>query len=43
MVKISQIKYVRPDKDEVLARLADFKARFTSARLFPPQQPKFPD
>ena len=32
MVKISQIKYVRPDKDEVLARLADFKARFTSAK-----------
>lgn len=31
MVKISQIKYVRPNKDEVLAKLADFKKRFMSA------------
>ncbi len=32
MVKISEIKYVRPDKDEVLAKLADFKRRFESAQ-----------
>ena len=32
MVKISQIKYVRPNKDEVLAKLADFKSRFDSAK-----------
>lgn len=31
MVKISQIQYVRPNKDEVLAKLADFKKRFMSA------------
>lgn len=28
MVKISQIKYVRPNKDEVLAKLHEFKQRF---------------
>lgn len=32
MVKISEIKYVRPNKDEVLAKLADFKARFNGAK-----------
>ncbi|MDE7454259.1 MAG: M3 family oligoendopeptidase [Clostridia bacterium] len=32
MVKISQIKYVRPNKDEVLAKLADFKNRFMVAK-----------
>lgn len=31
MVKISEIKYVRPNKEEILAKLADFKARFDSA------------
>ncbi len=31
MVKISQIKYVRPNKDEVLAKLHEFKQRFDSA------------
>ncbi|MCM1289165.1 MAG: M3 family oligoendopeptidase [Corallococcus sp.] len=31
MVKISEIKYVRPDKDEVLAKFADFKSRFCKA------------
>ncbi len=30
-MKISEIKYVRPNKDEVLARLADFKAGFEGA------------
>lgn len=30
-MKISEIKYVRPNKDEVLAKLADFKARFEGA------------
>lgn len=32
MVKISQIKYARPDKDEVLKKLADFKFRFENAK-----------
>lgn len=32
MVKISQIQYVRPDKDQVLAELANFKQRFESAK-----------
>lgn len=32
MIKISQIKYVRPNKDEVLAKLADFKNRFEAAK-----------
>jgi len=32
MVKISEIKYVRPNKDEVLKKLADFKARFDGAK-----------
>ncbi|MCM1194839.1 MAG: M3 family oligoendopeptidase [Corallococcus sp.] len=32
MVKISQIEYVRPNKDEVLAKLADFKKRFNEAK-----------
>lgn len=32
MVKISQIKYVRPNKDEVLGKLADFKNRFDNAK-----------
>ena len=32
MVKISQIKYVRPNKDEVLSKLADFKNRFDNAK-----------
>lgn len=32
MVKISQIKYVRPNKDEVLAKLTDFKNRFNNAQ-----------
>ena len=31
MTKISEIKYVRPNKDEVLAKLADFKRRFEQA------------
>lgn len=31
MVKISQIKYVRPNKDEVLAKLHEFKQRFDNA------------
>ena len=31
MVKLSQIKYTRPNKDEVLAKLADFKRRFEQA------------
>ncbi len=32
MVKISQIVYTRPDKEQVLAQLADFKRRFDGAR-----------
>ena len=32
MVKISQIKYVRPNKDEVLNKLAEFKTRFNNAK-----------
>ncbi len=32
MVKLSQIKYVRPDKDEVLAKLDGFKNRFNNAQ-----------
>ena len=32
MVKISEINYTRPDKDEVLRALADFKRRFDSAK-----------
>ena len=32
MVKISEIKYTRPNKDEVLSKLADFKKRFESAK-----------
>ena len=32
MVKISEIKYVRPNRDEVLAKLADFKRRFENAK-----------
>ena len=32
MVKISEIKYVRPNKDEVLSALAEFKRRFESAK-----------
>ena len=32
MVKISEIKYTRPNKEEVLAKLADFKARFQAAK-----------
>lgn len=31
MVKISEIKYIRPNKDEVLAKLAEFKNRFDGA------------
>lgn len=31
MVKISEIKYTRPNKDEVLAKLADFKRRLENA------------
>ena len=31
MVKLSEIKYVRPNKDEVLTKLADFKRRFEAA------------
>lgn len=32
MVKISEIKYVRPNKDEVLAKLSEFKNRFDNAQ-----------
>lgn len=32
MVKISEIKYVRPNKDEVLAKLSNFKNRFDNAQ-----------
>ena len=32
MVKISQIQYVRPNKEEILAKLADFKRRFEGAK-----------
>ena len=32
MVKISEIKYTRPNKDEVLGKLADFKRRFENAK-----------
>lgn len=32
MVKISQIQYVRPDKDQVLADLSNFKQRFENAK-----------
>ena len=32
MVKISEIKYTRPNKDEVLSKLADFKRRFETAK-----------
>ena len=32
MVKISEIKYTRPNKDEVLATLANFKRRFEAAK-----------
>ena len=32
MVKISEITYTRPNKDEVLATLADFKRRFENAK-----------
>ncbi len=32
MVKISQIKYTRPDKEQVLGQLASFKQRFDSAQ-----------
>ena len=32
MVKISEIKYTRPNKDEVLAKLKDFKHRFETAK-----------
>ncbi len=31
MVKISEIKYVRPNKEEILAKLANFKDRFNGA------------
>lgn len=31
MIKISQIKYVRPNKDEILEKLGDFKQRFEKA------------
>lgn len=31
-MKVSQIKYVRPNKDEVLAKLNEFKQRFDSAK-----------
>ena len=31
-MKLSQIKYVRPDKDQVLADLANFKQRFENAK-----------
>ena len=32
MVKISEIKYVRPNKEEVLTSLAEFKRRFEAAK-----------
>ncbi len=32
MVKISEIAYNRPDKDEMLAKLAEFKRRFDAAK-----------
>lgn len=32
MVKISEIKYVRPDKQQVLDQLANFKTRFQNAK-----------
>ncbi|MCH5159638.1 MAG: M3 family oligoendopeptidase [Clostridiales bacterium] len=32
MVKISEIVYTRPNKDEVLSKLADFKRRFEAAK-----------
>lgn len=32
MVKISEIAYVRPDKEKILFELADFKSRFEAAK-----------
>lgn len=32
MVKISELVYTRPDKDEMLAKLAEFKRRFEAAK-----------
>ncbi len=32
MIKISQIQYIRPNKEEILAKLAEFKQRFENAK-----------
>ena len=32
MVKLSQIQYVRPQKEQVLQQLANFKTRFENAQ-----------